>query len=65
MAIDYRNKRFLVIDDQPMARESLRAIAQTAGAFSVDFAPGYERRAAQFELRQTPLSGIFYAAVPS
>lgn len=42
MAIDYRQKRFLVIDDQPMARESLRAIAQTAGAFSVDFAPGYQ-----------------------
>lgn len=42
MPIDYRNKRFLVIDDQPMARESLRAIAQTAGAFSVDFAPGYQ-----------------------
>jgi len=42
MAIDYRNKRFLVIDDQPMARESLRAIAQTAGAFTVDFAPGYQ-----------------------
>ena len=42
MPIDYRNKRFLVIDDQPLARESLRAIAQTAGAFSVDFAPGYQ-----------------------
>jgi DNA-binding response OmpR family regulator len=40
--IDYRQKRFLVIDDQPMARESLRAIAQTAGAFSVEFAPGYQ-----------------------
>lgn len=42
MPIDYRNKRFLVIDDQPLARESLRAIAQTAGAFSVEFAPGYQ-----------------------
>lgn len=42
MAIDFRNKRFLVVDDQPLARESLRAIAQTAGAFSVDFAPGYQ-----------------------
>jgi DNA-binding response OmpR family regulator len=41
-AVDYRQKRFLVIDDQPMARESLRAIAQTAGAFSVEFAPGYQ-----------------------
>lgn len=42
MSVDYRNKRFLVIDDQPMARESLRAIAQTAGAFAVEFAPGYQ-----------------------
>lgn len=41
-SIDYQKKRFLVIDDQPMARESLRAIAQTVGAFSVDFAPGYQ-----------------------
>lgn len=40
-ATDFRQKRFLVIDDMPLARESLRAIAQTAGAFSVDFAPGY------------------------
>ena len=40
--IDYRKKRFLVIDDQPMARESLRAVAQTVGAFSVEFAPGYQ-----------------------
>ncbi len=40
--IDYRDKRFLVIDDQPLARESLRAIAQTAGAFAVEFAPGYQ-----------------------
>lgn len=40
--VDYRQKRFLVIDDQPMARESLRAIAQTAGAFAVEFAPGYQ-----------------------
>ena len=36
MPIDYKNKRFLVVDDQPLARESLRAIAQTAGAFSVN-----------------------------
>jgi len=41
-AATFRDKRFLVIDDQPMARESLRAIAQTAGAFSVDFATGYQ-----------------------
>ncbi|MBK9446269.1 MAG: response regulator [Betaproteobacteria bacterium] len=47
--IDYRQKKFLVIDDQPMARESLRAIAQTAGAFAVDFAPGYQE--AIFKIR--------------
>ncbi|MBI2308000.1 MAG: response regulator [Rhodocyclales bacterium] len=41
-AIDFRKKRFLVVDDQPLARESLRAIAQTAGAFSVDLATGYQ-----------------------
>lgn len=40
--VDYSKKRFLVVDDQPMARESLRAIAQTVGAFAVDFAPGYQ-----------------------
>ena len=47
--IDSRQKKFLVIDDQPMARESLRAIAQTAGAFAVDFAPGYQE--AIFKIR--------------
>ncbi len=46
---DFRQKRFLVIDDQPLARESLRAIAQTAGAFSVDFASGYQE--AIFKIR--------------
>lgn len=40
--IEYKNKRFLVIDDQPMARESLRAIAQTVGAFAVEFASNYQ-----------------------
>ncbi len=38
----YGNKRFLVIDDQPLARESLRAIAQTVGAFAVEFASNYQ-----------------------
>lgn len=46
---DFRDKRFLVIDDQPLARESLRSIAQTAGAFSVDFASGYQE--AIFKIR--------------
>jgi len=40
--IDFRQKRFLVVDDQPLARESLRAIAQTAGAFAVEFASAYQ-----------------------
>lgn len=38
----YANKRFLVIDDQPLAREGLRAIAQTVGAFAVEFASNYQ-----------------------
>lgn len=52
MAVDFRQKRFLVIDDQPLARESLRSIAQTAGAFSVDFAGGYAD--AIFRIRNHP-----------
>mgnify|MGYP000350152371 CR=1 FL=1 len=39
---DYSKKRFLVIDDQPMAREALRSIALTVGAFSVEFASSYQ-----------------------
>ena len=39
---DYSKKRFLVIDDQPMAREALRSIAQTVGAFAVEFASSYQ-----------------------
>lgn len=39
---DYSKKRFLVIDDQPLAREALRSIAQTVGAFTVEFAPNYQ-----------------------
>ena len=36
------NKRFLVIDDQPTARDALRTIAQTVGAFAVEFASNYQ-----------------------
>lgn len=39
---DYSKKRFLVIDDQPLAREALRSVAQTMGAFIVEFAPNYQ-----------------------
>ncbi|MCG2575968.1 response regulator [Dechloromonas sp. XY25] len=39
---DYSKKRFLVIDDQPMAREALRTVAQTIGAFAVEFASNYQ-----------------------
>ena len=39
---DYSKKRFLVIDDQPLAREALRTIAQTVGAFAVEFATNYQ-----------------------
>lgn len=38
----YADKRFLVVDDQPLARDSLRAIAQTVGAFAVEFASNYQ-----------------------
>ncbi len=39
---DYSKKRFLVIDDQPQARDALRTIAQQLGAFSVEFAANYQ-----------------------
>ncbi|QRM18333.1 response regulator [Dechloromonas sp. TW-R-39-2] len=39
---DYSKKRFLVIDDQPLARDALRSIAQTVGAFAVEFASNYQ-----------------------
>jgi len=39
---NYSRKRFLVIDDQPLAREALRTIAQTVGAFAVEFASNYQ-----------------------
>ena len=38
---NYSKKRFLVIDDQAQAREALRTIAQTLGAFAVEFAANY------------------------
>ncbi len=40
--IDYSKRRFLVIDDQAQARDALRAIAQTIGAFAVEFAANYQ-----------------------
>ena len=39
---DYSKKRFLVIDDQPQARDALRTVAQTLGAFTVEFASNYQ-----------------------
>jgi len=39
---DYSKKRFLVIDDQPQARDALRTIAQQVGAFAVEFATNYQ-----------------------
>ena len=41
-AVDYRKLKFLVIDDQPAARDSLRICAQSMGAFSVEFSVGYQ-----------------------
>jgi DNA-binding response OmpR family regulator len=38
----YSKLRFLVIDDQPAARQSLRICAQAMGAFSVEFSSGYQ-----------------------
>lgn len=38
----YNKKRFLVIDDQPQARDALRTIAQQLGAFSVEFGANYQ-----------------------
>jgi DNA-binding response OmpR family regulator len=42
MSRDYSKKRFLVIDDQPQARDALRTIAQQVGAFAVEFASNYQ-----------------------
>ena len=38
----YAQKRFLVVDDQPMARDALRTVAQSIGAFAVEFAANYQ-----------------------
>ncbi|MDX5446301.1 MAG: response regulator [Zoogloeaceae bacterium] len=38
----YRHLRFLVIDDQPAARDGLRTCAQTMGAFSVEFCTAFK-----------------------
>lgn len=40
--IDFSKKRFLVIDDLPLAREALRTVAQSVGAFTVEFAANYQ-----------------------
>jgi DNA-binding response OmpR family regulator len=40
-AVDYSKYRFLVVDDQPMVRQSLRASIQTMGGFAVDLANSY------------------------
>lgn len=40
--VDYSKKRFLVIDDQALARQALRSVAQTVGAFLVEFAATYQ-----------------------
>jgi CheY-like chemotaxis protein len=42
VSTDLSRKRFLVIDDQAQARDALRTIAQTAGAFAVEFAATYQ-----------------------
>jgi DNA-binding response OmpR family regulator len=42
MAIDFTKKRFLVIDDMVQARDALRTIAQSAGAFMVEFGASYQ-----------------------
>lgn len=49
MITDYSRKRFLVIDDQPMARDALRTLAQTLGAFTVEFAASFQD--AMFRIR--------------
>lgn len=50
--IDYSKKRFLVIDDQPHAREALRTLAQSVGAFTVESATNYQD--AIFRIRTNP-----------
>lgn len=43
----YGKLRFLVIDDQPAARDGLRTCAQTMGAFSVEFSSAYKEAIAR------------------
>ncbi|PKO90316.1 MAG: hypothetical protein CVU16_10585 [Betaproteobacteria bacterium HGW-Betaproteobacteria-10] len=50
--VDYTKKRFLVIDDQPQARDALRTVAQTLGAFVVEFASNYQD--AIYRIRNNP-----------
>lgn len=38
----YTSRRFLVIDDLPVARDALRTVAQSIGAFAVEFAASYQ-----------------------
>lgn len=42
MTRPYSNKRFLVIDDHPSARDALRTIAQAIGAFTVEMSSNYQ-----------------------
>lgn len=39
---DFSKKRFLVIDDMAQARDALRTVAQSVGAFMVEFASTYQ-----------------------
>lgn len=48
----YRALRFLVVDDQPAARQGLRICAQTMGAFLVEFSAGYQDAIAR--IRRAP-----------
>ena len=43
----YKGLRFLVIDDQPAARDGLRTCAQTMGAFQVEFSTAYKEAIAR------------------
>lgn len=50
--VDYARYRFLVIDDQPLVRQSLRSCVQAMGGFVVDFAQGYHD--AMHRIRNAP-----------
>ncbi len=47
----YRDLKFLVIDDQAAARQSLRICAQNMGAFSVEFSVGYQDAISRIKAR--------------